>query len=156
MGSYLKKTQVYIDQSDNPFSIIIVRPTAEDDQGLCKPLYCNTNDAFAFFFIPRCKSAKVVKLAYIGILWWFLAVVLWLSDRLLCDIWKYLSVPYFHCGWHIFILLGSNIGCVLGCYFYAHSEHRELKSELSFWPAQLGTWGLPYIAVRKKHLQKRT
>ena len=106
--------------------------------------------------IQRCKSTKVVKLAYIGILWWFLAVALWLSDRLLCDIWEYLSVPYFHCGWHVFILLGSNIGCVLGCYFYARSEHKELKSELSFWPAKLGTWGLPYIAVRKKPLQKQT
>ena len=114
------------------------------------------NCKYLIVLIFRCKSTKVVKLAYIGILWWFVAVTLWLSDRLLCDIWKYLSVPYFHCGWHVFILLGSNIGCVLGCYFYARSEHKELNSELSFWPARLGTWGLPYIAVRKKPLQKQT
>ncbi len=114
-----------------------------------------TNNQF-LSYIFRCKSTKVVKLAYIGILWWFLAVTLWLSDRLLCDIWKSLSFPYFHCGWHVFILLGSNIGCVLGCYFYARSEHKELNSKLSFWPARLGTWGFPYIAVRKKPLQKQT
>lgn len=106
--------------------------------------------------IQRCKNPEVVKLAYIGILWWFCAVTLWLSDRLLCDIWKSLAFPYFHCGWHIFILLGSNIGCVLGCYFYAFSEHQNVKSELNFWPSLLGSWGLPYVLVRQKLQRKST
>lgn len=104
----------------------------------------------------RCRSTKVVNLAYFGILWWLVAVILWLSDRLLCDVWKSVSFPYFHCGWHVFILLGSNIGCVLGCYFYAHTEHKELNSKLNFWPARFGTWGLPYIAVRTKPCAKKT
>lgn len=106
--------------------------------------------------IQRCRNTKVVKLAYIGILWWSFAVVLWLSDRLLCDIWKTLSFPYFHCGWHIFILLGSNIGCVLGCYFYVFAEHQNIKPELNFWPSGLGSWGLPYVIVRRKFQKKKT
>ncbi|XP_046857213.1 alkaline ceramidase 2-like isoform X1 [Xenia sp. Carnegie-2017] len=106
--------------------------------------------------IQRCNSIKVVKLAHIGILWWFIAVMLWLSDRLFCDIWKTIAFPYFHCAWHVFILLGSNIACVLGCYFHVHTEHKEFNSDLNFWPPVFGNWGLPYITIRKKIYEKNT
>jgi alkaline ceramidase len=47
----------------------------------------------------------VTSLGRRTILFWIVAVVCWINDKLYCEIWSALGFPYLHGFWHVLIFL---------------------------------------------------
>lgn len=78
---------------------------------------------------------------------WFLAVFFWLIDRVFCNIWLKIGIPYFHAVFHILIFIASHKTIVLYSYFTAQSRVPNLKPILVFWPSSIKNeyLAIPYI-----------
>ena len=63
------------------------------------------------------------------------AVTCWIFDRIFCDFWLKLNIPYFHSLFHILIFLSANSSIVLFAYFSAVEKAPQLKPSLCFWPS---------------------
>ena len=50
-------------------------------------------------------DCRVTSLGRRTIVFWIVAVVCWINDRLYCEIWSALGFPYLHGFWHILIFL---------------------------------------------------
>ncbi|XP_068693680.1 alkaline ceramidase-like isoform X1 [Montipora foliosa] len=101
-----------------------------------------------FAELRSCKDHRVVRLGRACVAWWFVAVLIWINDRVFCDVWTSISFPYLHCAWHVLIFIASYTGCVLGSYFYAVAEFPQLRPTLSYWPRWSPNMGLPYILFK--------
>ncbi|EDO47751.1 predicted protein [Nematostella vectensis] len=102
-----------------------------------------------FTEVFRYPSKQVRRLGVFCIIWWFTALACWINDRIFCDMWKQLSFPYLHCGWHIFIFIASYIACVLSAYIYAASEFPQYKPSIMYWPGPTYHFAVPYVAVHE-------
>lgn len=102
---------------------------------------------FVCFLILSCQDTRVKRLGFACTGWLFFAVLLWVNDRVFCDIWESISFPYLHCAWHILIFIAGYTGCVLGSYFYAASEFPQLRPALSYWPCWSPNLGVPYVIL---------
>ena len=107
-----------------------------------------TDACLIMFFVYSCKDHRVVRLGRACVAWWFVAVLIWINDRVFCDVWTSISFPYLHCAWHVLIFIASYTGCVLGSYFYAVAEFPQLRPTLSYWPRWSPNMGLPYILFK--------
>ena len=82
------------------------------------------------------------------LLWMVVAVTVWLSDRINCNLWLSIGFPYLHSLWHIFAFLASSIGCVLCAYLHASREVPQLKPQIHYWPSNLFEHGVPYVYIK--------
>uniref|UniRef100_F7GBP0 Alkaline ceramidase n=1 Tax=Ornithorhynchus anatinus TaxID=9258 RepID=F7GBP0_ORNAN len=105
-----------------------------------RPLMLSSGD-------PR-AAAAVPRLALVSVAWWFLAVVSWLSDRLLCAFWQRISFFYLHSIWHVLISITFPHSVALMACVDAHYEMPQFVSEIHYWPKNSWPVGLPYVVVR--------
>ena len=70
-----------------------------------------------------------------SILFWLLAVVCWINDRVFCSLWAGLGFPYLHAAWHVLVFLASYTAVVIFAFFEARERRNggaEIRLEVFF------------------------
>ena len=101
------------------------------------------------FYTSRCECPLVYNLGIRCCFMWAIALISWVSDRTMCNLWEMIGFPYCHCIWHIFIFLASYVACVLFAYFDAKAEVPEQMPTLQYWPRHSWTFGIPYVSLKR-------
>ena len=65
-------------------------------------------------------------------MFWVLAVVCWINDRIFCSLWSSVGFPYLHAAWHILVFLASHTAVVIFAFFEAKQRRSELRPEIRF------------------------
>ena len=82
---------------------------------------------------------------------WVIAVIFWILDRVLCDFWIRIDLPYFHSVFHLLVFYSSYWTIVLCSYFKAKDTvPPEFKVSIAYWPERTRKFHLltiPYIQL---------
>ena len=118
------------------------------------------------------RSASATRLATASAVWWTLAILCWVNDRVFCEFWKKalnpslrgngvarerllggdddvegITYPQLHAMWHVFVVCGTYSVVTVAAYAHALREAPRARPRLHYWPRELLQWGLPYVAV---------
>ena len=116
------------------------------------------------------RSASALRLATASGVWWALAILCWVNDRVFCEFWKKalnpslrgspserllggdhdvegITYPQLHALWHVFVVCGSYTAITVAAYAHAVRVAPRARPRLHYWPRPLLQWGLPYVAV---------
>jgi len=94
------------------------------------------------------ENTEVIGLGHRTVVLWVLAVICWLSDRLLCSLCTSIGFPYLHAAWHILIFLASYAVVVLFAYFEAKNSSEGLSPVLRWYPLLgLESIAIPFVEI---------
>ena len=80
-------------------------------------------------FYCRHDDWKIRSLAIRAAITWFVAVVVWLNDKFLCEAF-WINFPYLHAIWHLYIAVAGMLACVIFSYFHVDEEFPRYKAVL--------------------------
>lgn len=105
--------------------------------------------------VRRSKNPRVIRLGIRCAAIWVLAVICWINDRMLCDMWSTVNFQYFHAIWHILIFNAAYPACVLYAFFHAQYEMPHKRPILMYWPSDNFEYGVPYVHFSglEKHME---
>ena len=81
---------------------------------------------------------------------WVTAVIFWILDRVLCDFWIRIDLPYFHSVFHLIAFYSSYWSIVLYSYFKAVDTVPQFKASIAYWPDidnNFHLFSIPYIEI---------
>ncbi|CAJ0580769.1 unnamed protein product, partial [Mesorhabditis spiculigera] len=84
---------------------------------------------------------------------WGAAITFWFSDRLMCDVWLWISFPYLHAIFHLLSSVAAYNVFIMFNYIDISKRSNEHKftAAVKYFPAKHGPiWSLPYITLRNK------
>uniref|UniRef100_A0A8R1TJT4 Alkaline ceramidase n=1 Tax=Onchocerca volvulus TaxID=6282 RepID=A0A8R1TJT4_ONCVO len=79
---------------------------------------------------------------------WIAASICWISDRVFCNFWLFLGIPYFHALFHLLSSLAVyNVFIMFSLIdICRHSDEHQYKCRIKYFPEK-GLVRLPYIAL---------
>lgn len=104
-------------------------------------------------------SSTTWRLSSAMILWWILAVAIWIMDKYKCEelveMFGVNDFPYpeFHAWWHIGACVSAYSAIVLAQLSFAHAEAPELNAQIRYYPWSLSSryahveFGIPFIKL---------
>ena len=95
---------------------------------------------------------------YLGrrsVIFWFLAVVCWVSDRLYCEFWLSVGFPYLHSIFHVVMFIACYTAIVLFAYFEVKRNHPHEWPLIKYWPQESFELGIPYVQLKSYNLNKK-
>ena len=102
-------------------------------------------------------EARVWRVAYACIFFWFTAIACWTADRAFCEFWSshdFMAYPQWHAVWHLLVLCASYLVLVLGAFFLACEQAPQLRPRISLWPRKSWlnggfTIGVPFVELHE-------
>jgi len=96
------------------------------------------------------RTQTVVRLAKTSLSWLIAAVVCWVNDRLFCQWWQSLPIPYpqLHAIWHVFILIAAYTMCIVASWAHAERMVPSSHPEIRYWP--FPACGIPFVHIKAK------
>lgn len=92
---------------------------------------------------------RIVSLGKKTVIVWIIAVVFWVLDRVFCDFWVKLDLPYFHSVFHLIAFYSSYWSIVLYSYFKAIDTVPQFKATINYWPESdsISFISIPYVQL---------
>ncbi|RNA28697.1 alkaline ceramidase [Brachionus plicatilis] len=89
-------------------------------------------------YLFKTAPIAVMRLGKRAIFVWFLAIICWIADRVFCDFWLSIKIPYFH---------ASHMSIIFYAYFMTDVRVPHLKPEIAYYPKFFKNelFTLPYI-----------
>jgi alkaline ceramidase len=88
----------------------------------------------------------------------FLAIALWICDKVFCGFFRHLNIPYLHAIFHVLILISSYSTVVIFAYFVAFYQYPTTKPTLRYWPHtrtnSFDFFKIPYVFVSENSERK--
>lgn len=74
-------------------------------------------------------------------------MVFWILDKILCDFWVSINLPYFHSVFHLIAFYSAYWSIVLYSYFKAIDTVTQFRVSINYWPQneKLQAISIPYI-----------
>jgi len=108
--------------------------------------------------IYNLKHEDDPQVTYLGrrsVIFWFLAVVCWVSDRLYCEFWLSMCFPYLHSIFHVVMFIACYTAIVLFAYFEVKRNHPHEWPLIKYWPQESFELGIPYVQLKSYNLNKK-
>lgn len=67
-------------------------------------------------------------------LFWGLAIFVWVLDKVLCPVWLAAGVPYLHSVWHVLVAIGPSYIMTICMYLHTMSTLPNTRPNIRYWP----------------------
>ena len=94
------------------------------------------------------KNLTVVKLVKLDLFLFAIAMSLWVSDRMFCQVWLKMGIPGLHNIWHLLSAEVAYLSATIFAYWKAAYDKPFIKPSIRFYPEKL--WGIPYVHCKDR------
>ncbi|MFH4976092.1 hypothetical protein AB6A40_002801 [Gnathostoma spinigerum] len=106
--------------------------------------------ALIYFEAANSGISEVVELRSKIITLWLIAVIFWFSDRLMCDLWLFFGIPYFHAIFHLLSSFAAYQAFIMFSLLDIHrNPSKYFTARINYFPKR-GLFAFPYIAVTEE------
>jgi len=78
-----------------------------------------------------------------------LSIGIWVVDRSMCGMLKYLKLPGIHNIWHINMAVTSYLAITVFGFWKAYYDEPSCNPTIKFWPSDDKGYGIPYVYCKK-------